>query len=290
MSKGGARWRRFQLVVPANEAHAAAALLEVATGALSATENRAAIATVSVYAPEASARKSSARVRLFLERARRRHMFDGARLTSTVINEEDWASSWKRFYRPFRIAPKLYVAPTWAKRFRAPRGSHTLRIDPGMAFGTGQHPTTRLALALLLEHTRRRDTVLDIGCGSGLLALAAAQRGAVAYAADADPVAVHVTQANFEANHLKAAEIRRARNVPGSFPRAHVICANITPRVLANCAVAFSHHLLPNGVLVASGFSARSRGALKAAMQAAGLRFVTERASGPWLAHLYRKR
>jgi len=289
MTKGGARWRRFQLVVPASEAHAAAALLEVGTGALSVTETRAGMTAVSAYAPEVSARKTSARIRLLLGRARRRHLFDDARLTSAVIAEEDWASSWKRFYRPFRIAPKLYVAPTWAKRFRAPRGSRTLRIDPGMAFGTGQHPTTQLALTLLLEHTQRRDTVLDIGCGTGLLALAAAQRGAVAYAADADPVAVRVTQANFAANHLKAAEIRRARNVPGSFPRAHVICANITPRVLENCAVALSQHLLRNGVLIASGFSARSRGALKAAMRATSLRFVTERSAGPWLAHVYRK-
>src|SRR4029077_13686238 len=107
-----------------------------------------------------------------------------------VVRDEEWAESWKRFYRPFRIAPHLYIAPPWEAGYRAPRGARILWMDPGMAFGTGQHPTTASALRLLMPLVRKGGAMIDIGCGSGILGIAAAQLGARVFASDRDRVAV----------------------------------------------------------------------------------------------------
>ena len=288
MNDGGARWRRFQLVVSPDEAQPAAALLETSTGAASATELKADLTTVSVYTPGHTAAAAGERIRAGLARVRRSRILRSAHFTSTLVREQDWANAWKKFFRPFRAAPGLYIAPTWRKRFRAPGRARVVRIDPGMAFGTGQHPSTQLALQLLLANVKRGHIVLDIGCGSGILGIAAAQRGAAVYASDSERLAVSAAKLNFAANGLSARALRCERGVPTSFPKASVIAANITARVVAPLAPALRKHLLPAGVLVVSGFAARSRDELQAAMRRAGLRFVAERAAGPWLAHVYR--
>lgn len=288
MNDGAARWRRFQLVVNPDEAQPAAALLETASGAASATEMKAGLATVSVYTPAPTATVVGERIRAGLARVQRSRILRSAHFTSALIREQDWATAWKKFFRPFRAAPGLYIAPSWRKRFRAPGRARVLHIDPGMAFGTGQHPSTQLALQLLLANVKRGQIMLDVGCGSGILGIAAAQRGAAVYASDSDRLAVNAAKLNFAANGLSARALRCQRGVPTSFPKARLIAANITARVLAPLAPALRKHLLPAGVLVVSGFAARSRDELQAAMRRAGLRFAAERAAGPWLAHAYR--
>ena len=239
--------------------------------------------------PESLTAKARSRIAALLTGARRGGTLTESKLAESAIRDEAWASSWKRYYKPARVARGLYIAPTWARSFSAPRGSFVLRIDPGMAFGTGQHPSTVLALRLLLRWLRKNGTVLDIGCGSGILALAAAMRGGRVHASDVDPIAVRATLDNFDANGLHARAILQARGVPKSFPRAQLIAANITARVLSALAADLACKLRPGGILVTSGVVASGRAQVLQTMSDSGLRLVEERKLGEWYAHAHRK-
>ena len=290
----------------------AAALLETATGALTAIEVGpkcgrdgavAPLARISVHVPKAEARRAASRLAKMLALARTRRLLPRLALQKNDVRAQAWASAWKKYYKPFQITPGLYIVPSWERAFKIPRGSMMLWLDPGMAFGTGQHASTQLATALLLTRVKRGMTVLDIGCGSGILALAAAQRGAHVYASDIDSIAVHATRDNFAANRLAAAKVLRRRGVPASFPRAHLITANITARVLEGLAPAFARKLRPGGLLITSGIikSAASK-VLKALAREKLERVETGRrgqlvfedgrpsVAGVWRAYVHRKR
>lgn len=287
MSKSGATWRRFQLLVPVAQAAQAAALLENATGCASAAQIGRTHAAVSVYTRARGAARARAHLTTALIRARRRALFERIELSEASIAEDAWGSSWKRFFQPCRVARRLYVLPAWHRDFKAPRGSRQLFIDPGMAFGTGQHATTQLAIRLALEATKAASTVLDIGCGSGIVGIAVALAGAHVYASDVDPIAVEATKKNFDANGLRPHALRRHRGVPRSFPQDDVIIANITARVLAPMARTFAAKLTPRGRLILSGYAERSRRTIEAAMAAAGLHVREQRSEGEWLAQVY---
>jgi ribosomal protein L11 methyltransferase len=158
-----------------------------------------------------------------------------------------------------------------------------------MAFGTGRHATTAAAADLLLARIAPGDVVIDAGCGSGILALAATQRGAHAYAFDEDPVAVRVAKDNFKANALRARALVRTDRMPAAFPRAAFIVANITAEVLQKMARAFAAKLARGGYLISAGITARGRLATLAAFAQAGLDFVSERRRGAWFAYEHRK-
>jgi ribosomal protein L11 methyltransferase len=145
-------------------------------------------------------------------------VFPGAR-TSDV--EAGWEERWRAFHRPVRIGP-LWVGPPWEK---APDDAVALVVDPGRAFGTGSHPTTRLCLELLLGE--ERGSVLDVGCGSGVLAVAAAKLGhAPVIAVDVDESAVAAAGANAERNRV-AVDVRRLDARTAALPRAQLALANI---------------------------------------------------------------
>jgi ribosomal protein L11 methyltransferase len=297
--------------VPQDYIVPAAALLETATGALTAIEVGpkcdidgvvARLARISVHVPKPDARRAASRLTKMLALARTRRLLPRLSLQKKDVRAEAWASAWKKYYKPFQIAPSLYIVPSWERAFKAPRGSTILRLDPGMAFGTGQHASTQLAIQLLRLRVKRGMIVLDIGCGSGILGLAAAQRGAHVYASDVDSIAVHATRDNFAANKLTAAKVLRRRAVPASFPRAHVITANITARVLEGLAPAFARKLRPGGLLITSGIiKSGATKVLKALAREKLERVETGRraqlvedghpfVAGVWRAYMHRKR
>jgi ribosomal protein L11 methyltransferase len=280
------KWRRLTLRVDACDVEAASALLATATGAQVSVENDA---LVSAYVPQSRAASATRALSSALGRARRQGLLRLARRSSAIVRDEDWATSWKRFYRPSKLADGLYVVPSWHSGFRPPRGARTIQLDPGMAFGTGQHATTKMALQLLLPRVRASQPMLDIGCGSGILGMAAAQRGAKVFACDVDPIAVSAARDNFRVNGLRAAAVRRATGVPDSFPRAPLIAANITADVLAPLAVAFAKNLTREGAIVTSGVTKRGRTLMLNAFSDAKLRLVDERKSGEWLSFVHTK-
>jgi ribosomal protein L11 methyltransferase len=290
-------WRRFSLLVPLSDVETASALLATATGASVAVEEPGEDAgseishvRVSAFVHSSKSKSASRSVSAMLARARRDGFLRGARPQHAVtVRDEDWAESWKRFYKPFRIAPRLWIVPSWKSAFRAPRGARTLWMDPGMAFGTGQHPTTVLALRLLLPLVVPGRALIDAGCGSGILGIAAGLAGARVRACDLDPVAVAAARANFRANGVRPVSLRCAGAVPAAFGRAPLAVANITADVLVRIAHRLTRCVAKNGTLITSGVTRRGRDAVLAAFESEGLRLSAQRRAGEWFAFAHRK-
>lgn len=216
-------------------------------------------------------------------------------LATTVVHESDWATAWKRHVRVMRIGRRIVIRPTWRRHRRAP-DDVVIAMDPGMAFGTGLHPTTRLCLAGierwaddgLLAHGAARDgraRLLDVGCGSGVLAVAAGLLGAgELIGVDTDPLAIEATLANARRNRLA----RRVRAWQGSVPSGagpfDLVAANLIASVLITLAPRLRDELRPGGRLLASGIFVDREGDVRSAFVAAGLVIVHREAEGDWVA------
>jgi ribosomal protein L11 methyltransferase len=210
-------------------------------------------------------------------------------LHERTVHEEDWANAWKEFFQVERIGRRLVVRPSW-REYAAQPGDVALDLDPGMAFGTGQHETTRRCLLAVEELTRPGMHLLDVGCGSGILGIAAALLGASeVIAVDTEAIAVEATLDNARRNgvegRLRVAEGSLDERWPfGPLPtRAFDLAlANIH----AAAAIALAPNLLaalrPGGALVASGIIAERLEAVLAALAAAGFAAPEVRADGDW--------
>jgi ribosomal protein L11 methyltransferase len=171
------------------------------------------------------------------------------------LDEEDWAESWKAFFWPEKVSARIVVKPTW--RDYHPSGDElVLEIDPGMAFGTGTHPTTSLSMQLLEKHLRPRDRLLDVGTGSGILMVAASLLGAAeVHGIDNDPVAVTVAQQNLALNAMPEDHSRAWAGdlVGGVTARYDVVVANILAPVILGLLPDIQGVLAPEGRFICSG-------------------------------------
>ena len=171
------------------------------------------------------------------------------------LDEEDWAESWKAFFWPEKVSARIVVKPTW--RDYHPSGDElVLEIDPGMAFGTGTHPTTSLSMQLLEKHLRPADRLLDIGTGSGILMVAASLLGAAAvHGIDNDPVAVYVAQQNLVLNAIPAdcSKAWTGDLVGGVTARYDCVVANILAPVILGLLPDVRGVLAPEGRFICSG-------------------------------------
>lgn len=209
-------------------------------------------------------------------------------ITQRTVAEEDWADSWKQYFDVARYGDRIVVVPSW-RTYERSRDDIVLQLDPGMAFGTGQHETTRMCLEALERSVRPDMRVLDIGCGSGILSLAAAKLGAAEVVAlDIDENCVRVTSENARANGVEDIVRARAgsvgsqwlpRDPPASFD---VAVANIIARVILELADDLVAALASRGVLIASGIIAEHEAAVCRALAARGLEIVAVRALGDW--------
>jgi ribosomal protein L11 methyltransferase len=160
---------------------------------------------------------------------------------------DDWAERWKEFHRPVLVGERLWVRPPWAE---SRQGAEDLVIDPGQAFGTGAHPTTRLCLELMLG-LEARGSFADVGCGSGVLAIAAARLGfAPVAAADYEPAALEATRANAAANGVRLDRVQRIDVRTEPAPAADVVAANLVRPLLLRVASLIDAR---PGALIASG-------------------------------------
>ncbi len=168
-----------------------------------------------------------------------------------ILQDQAWERTWLEYYRPMKFGSRLWVCPTGQQRHE--RGTVCLTLDPGLAFGTGTHPTTALCLEWLAEHEVNGKTVVDYGCGSGILAIAAVLLGAqTAYAVDIDPQALTATMNNAEKNHVSdKISCYQPQNLPSV--EADIVLANILAKPLIELAPEISGLIRPGGQLVLSG-------------------------------------
>jgi ribosomal protein L11 methyltransferase len=213
------------------------------------------------------------------------------------VEEEDWATAWKEHYLPVAIGRRLLIQPAWLGR--PPEGKRLpILIEPGMAFGTGLHPTTRMTMAALEDRLEQGMRVADVGCGSGILSIAAGLLGAeTILSLDIDPIAVRTTLENLEANDLAA----KARVVLGSLPELQqavrqarrgfdVILANILLDILIELlAGGIAGCLSSSGVLILSGILDTQEEDLLEACQAAGMVVIERRAEADWRALIVKR-
>ena len=200
------------------------------------------------------------------------------------LPEERWRDSWKRYFRPRRIGRRLLVGPTGAT-YRARAGDAVIEIDPDMAFGTGQHPTTAMCLRALEERVRGGDDVLDLGTGSGILAVAAAKLGACrVLALDTDPQAVMAARDNAAANRVGDVVEVWEGTLPESAAgeRFDVIVANISGLTLERLAPSLAGALKSEGALIISGFLEDAVAALDRTFGEVGLSVEGVEADGVW--------
>jgi ribosomal protein L11 methyltransferase len=209
-------------------------------------------------------------------------------ITTRLVHEADWAEAWKAHFPVLRVGRRIVIKPTWRDHVAAP-DDVVLDLDPGMAFGTGLHPTTRLCLAGLEAVADRgllgAARVLDVGCGSGILAIAAAKLGATSVlGVDTDPIAIEATDANAARNDLAGAIAARAGSLPSGAPPHDVVLANLIASVLIALAFRIRDELRPGGILLASGIFIDREPEVRAAFGAAGLDVTARLAEGDWIA------
>src|SRR6266699_2818687 len=179
-------------------------------------------------------------------------------LQTRIVNEEDWANAWKDYFHVTHIGKRLVIRPSW-REYTPQQDEVTLELDPGMAFGTGLHPTTRMCLEQVEQRTRPGMRVLDVGTGSGILALAAAKLGAASvHCVDNSSVAVESATANAVANHLSdritvtlgVLDEAEGARLSGQYD---LVLANIIARVIGSIAPNLARVLAPDGILITSG-------------------------------------
>ncbi|HHW12088.1 MAG TPA: 50S ribosomal protein L11 methyltransferase [Firmicutes bacterium] len=199
------------------------------------------------------------------------------------LHEEDWANAWREYYRPERIGPFLII-PSWLSP-PVPADAIPIRLDPGMAFGTGAHPTTQLCLAMLPTVVRPGHLVYDIGTGSGILAIAAAKLGAKVRAVDKDPVAVRVAAENCALNQV-AIPVMSGDLLANLAEPADLIIANILAEVVIELIPQAVAKLKPGGAVLASGIIEQKAAKVRAALASAGFKIVNSLQKEDWVAYL----
>jgi ribosomal protein L11 methyltransferase len=230
-------------------------------------------------------------------------------LQARPLEEEDWANAWKQHYSVLRVGERTVVVPSWLEYEPRP-DDVPIYLDPGMAFGTGLHPTTQLCLRLLERYARPGLRTLDLGTGSGILAIAAARLGAgPVLALDNDPVAAQVAAENIEINKIGHAITAATGSLgagqhmghwlTGDFgegaadakqepaaeqPQFDLIAANLIAKVLVILAGDMAAALVPGGTLISSGIIDSKEADVLAAFEAAGLRQLERHQEGEWLA------
>ena len=209
-----------------------------------------------------------------------------------ALEENDWANSWKAYYHPIRTGEHVVIVPVW-EDFTPEPDDAVILMDPGMAFGTGTHETTRLCAALIEKYLRPGDRMIDVGCGSGILAICASKLGAEkCFACDIDPEAIRVARENVTLNgtdNVTCAVSDLVRDVtppPGGFDLAAV---NIVADVIIRLAPDLGRYLAPDGVAILSGIIMERAGEVTAVMEQNGFKVIDSMTENGWFAAVVRK-
>jgi len=214
--------------------------------------------------------------------------------STAPLTENDWAYSWQKYYKPLKIGARLYVVPEWERDAGVPDGRTPLYLNPGLTFGTGSHASTQLCLAGVEEHTGPGCRVLDLGCGSGILSIAALCLGAgEAVAVDIDPKAADVAYENAALNGIGREKYwvltgdvltDRALAAQLKEKRYELVLANIVADVIIPLSAVVPELLAPSGVFLCSGIIAQRAGEVERALEKNGFRVTRRREKDGWCA------
>jgi ribosomal protein L11 methyltransferase len=208
------------------------------------------------------------------------------RVNYRELTEEDWAEAWKSFFRPQKIGRKIVIKPTWCE-YRADTDDIVLVLDPGMAFGTGTHPTTALCIHLIEDYLKRNDSFLDIGTGSGILMIAAALLDAgFVCGIDKDPMAIDVANANLRLNGIDPQyySLSCGNLLEGVKKEYNFIVANIFTHVILELLNDLHRTLAKDGVFVCSGMFEKNTNLVASKMKKTGFEILEIREQEEWAA------
>ncbi|GAW93449.1 50S ribosomal protein L11 methyltransferase [Calderihabitans maritimus] len=213
-----------------------------------------------------------------------------AEISLAEVRESDWENCWKRYYKPQKIGQRLVICPSW-ESYQPSGDEMVIRMDPGMAFGTGTHPTTALCIRALDKHLRPGKTVFDVGTGSGILAIVAAKLGASrVLAIDLDPLAVKVAQANVARNGVNdVVKVVNGDLLTDVFEQADCIVANIVANAIITLAGQAYERLVTGGCFISSGIIKERLEEVRKTLQNAKFKIIEENTEGEWGALVARK-
>jgi len=213
-------------------------------------------------------------------------------ISLSETEDKDWINNWKTFFKPFRAADKIMIKPTWEEYEKENEEDILIEIDPGIAFGTGSHETTKLCIQALDKYVKEGDSVLDVGCGSGILSIAALKLGAKhATAIDIDEVAVKVAAENMEVNKISPSQYTLFDGdlITNSFLKVKagtghdIVVANILADVIIPMAPVIPDRLKKGGLFITSGIIDFKENDVKEAIEKAGMEIVQINHQGEWV-------
>ncbi|MBB5354536.1 ribosomal protein L11 methyltransferase [Anoxybacillus mongoliensis] len=213
------------------------------------------------------------------------------KITISEVNEEEWATAWKKYYNPVKISERFTIVPTWETYEPVSSDELIIELDPGMAFGTGTHPTTVMCIQALEKTVKEGDTVVDVGTGSGILSIAAAMLGAKrVHALDLDPVAVESAKLNVKLNKVHDVVTVSQNNLLDRMDeQADVIVANILAEIILRFVDDAYRLLRSGGVFITSGIIQTKKQEVKEGLLRAGFAIEETLTMEDWVAFIAKK-
>lgn len=214
--------------------------------------------------------------------------FGSLNVISEKIKDENWGETWKKYYKPFKPANKIVIKPSW-EDYEPEKGDIVLELDPGAAFGTGSHETTKMCIGFLEEYVKPDAAVMDVGCGTGILAMCASLLGAKSVlAVDIDEDAVRVAQANVQGGNYNIT-VECGNLLEKQYAKADVIVANIIADAVKTLAPAAYNHLNAGGIYITSGIINERADEVEQSIKQAGFEMLKKNTLGEWTAFAWRK-
>ncbi len=247
---------------------------------------RAVCHAVTAYLPEDS--QSETRCRILEKKLSQLKVRSGltSRTSYKKLDDEDWAHAWKAYFWPRKISRHLVVKPTW-REYSPESDEIVIELDPGMAFGTGTHPTTVLCAAMIEKYLKKGDCFLDVGTGSGILMIAAARLGAARVCGiDKDETAIKVAAANLKLNTIQPQrfQVKTANLVDETGETYDMIAANILTHVILDLIVDIGRVLNPGGIFICSGIIEKNQSQVAEALQNIGFEIIEIVSQEEWVA------
>ncbi|MDD6207888.1 MAG: 50S ribosomal protein L11 methyltransferase [Clostridiales bacterium] len=220
-------------------------------------------------------------------------------VTVSVKDDQDWVNNWKKYFKPFRVAEDIVIKPTWETLEKTEPDDLVIEIDPGTAFGTGSHETTRLCIESIRKYITKETVLLDVGCGSGILSIIAMKLGAKrAVATDIDAEAIRATKENMEVNHIPEEKIttytgniidEKALQENVGYGCYDLVVANILADIIIPLSGEIAQHMKKDGLFVSSGIIDMKRDEVREALLSNGFEIVEENMMKDWVSFVAKK-